>query len=170
MARVKPQNLQPIRTAEEANDALRELGELKRITVDIENRMNDDIALIKQGAAQEAAPHNSRRSALENGLLAYAEAQKEVIFKDRRSLKLDYGELGYRRSAELAPRKGATWKSILGKLKELAFKEAIRTKEEPDKEIMSQWPDERLELVDCERKQKDTFWFELDEEKLAMLP
>lgn len=35
---------------------------------------------------------------------------------------------------------------------------------------MSQWPDERLELVDCERKQKDTFWFELDEEKLAMLP
>lgn len=170
MARVKPQNLQPIRTAEEANDALRELGELKRITADIENRMNDDIALIKQGAAQEAAPHNFRRSALENGLLAYAEAQKAVIFKDKRSLKLDYGELGYRRSAELAPRKGATWKSILGKLKELAFKEAIRTKEEPDKEIMSQWPDERLELVDCERKQKDTFWFELDEEKLAMLP
>lgn len=39
MARVKPQNLQPIRTAEEANDALRELGELKRITADIENRM-----------------------------------------------------------------------------------------------------------------------------------
>lgn len=170
MARVKPQNLQPIRTAEEANDALRELGELKRITADIENRMNDDIALIKQGAAQEAAPHNSRRGALENGLLAYAEAQKEIIFKDKRSLKLDYGELGYRRSAELSPRKGATWKSILGKLKELAFKEAIRTKEEPDKEIMSQWPDERLELVDCERKQKDTFWFELDEEKLAMLP
>ena len=170
MARVKPQNLQPIRTAEEANDALRELGELKRITADIENRMNDDIALINQGAAQEAAPHNSRRGALENGLLAYAEAQKEIIFKDKRSLKLDYGELGYRRSAELSPRKGATWKSILGKLKELAFKEAIRTKEEPDKEIMSQWPDERLELVDCERKQKDTFWFELDEEKLAILP
>ena len=168
MARVKPQNLQPIRTAEEANDALRELGELKRITADIENRMNDDIALIKQGAAQEAAPHNSRRGALENGLLAYAEAQKEIIFKDKRSIKLDYGELGYRRSA--SPRKGATWKSILGKLKELAFKEAIRTKEEPDKEIMSQWPDERLELVDCERKQKDTFWFELDEEKLAILP
>lgn len=170
MARVKLQNLQPIRTAEEANNALRELGEIKRVTADIENRMNDDIALIKQEAAREAAPHNSRRSALENGLLAYAEAQKEVIFKNRRSLKLDYGELGYRRSAELAPKKGATWKSILGKLKELAFKEAIRTKEEPDKEIMSQWPDERLELVDCERRQKDTFWFELDEEKLAALP
>lgn len=170
MARVKPQNLQPIRTAEEANGALRELGELKRIIADIENRMNDDIALIKQEAAQEAAPHNSRRNALENGLLAYAELQKEIIFKDKRSLRLDYGELGYRRSAELAPKKGATWKSILGKLKELAFREAIRTKEEPDKEIMSQWPDERLELVDCERRQKDTFWFELDEEKLAMLP
>ena len=171
MARIKPQqNIQPVRTAEEANEALKELGELKRITADIENRMNDDLALIKTGAAQEAAPHNSRRAALENGLMAYAEANKDILFKDRRSVKFDYGELGYRRSAELAPKKGSTWKKILGRLKELAFTDAVRVKEEPDKEAMSQWPDERLELVDCERRQKDTFWFELDEEKLAALP
>lgn len=169
MARVKPQNVQPIKTQEEANEALKELGEIKRITTGIETQMNDDIALIKQGAAQEAAQHNSRRAALENGLLAFAEIKKDDIFKDKRSLKLDYGELGYCRSAELTPKKGATWKSILGRLKELAFSDAIRTKEEPDKDVMAQWPDERLSLVDVERRQKDTFWFELDETKLAKL-
>lgn len=170
MARVKPQNIQPIRTIEEANEALREIGELKRIAADIENRMNDDIAQIKANAAEEAAPHNTRRTSLENGLLAFAELKKGEIFGSKRSVKLDYGELGYRKSTELGTVKGTIWKVVLGKLKELAFKEAIRIKEEPDKEIMSQWPPERLALVGCERKEKDTFWFELDEAKIAQLP
>lgn len=170
MARVKPQNIQPIRSIEEANDALREVGELKRITTDIENRLNDDIAALKASAAEEAAPHNTRRTSLENGLLAFAEIKKNEIFSDRRSLKLDYGELGYRRSTELGTIKGFTWKVVLGKLKELAFREAIRTKEEPDKDIMSQWPDERLALVGVERREKDAFWFEIDEAKIAQLP
>ncbi|MDO5562790.1 MAG: host-nuclease inhibitor Gam family protein [Synergistaceae bacterium] len=170
MARIKPQNIQPIRNIEEANDALREIGELKRITTDIENRLNDDIAALKANAAEEAAPHNTRCAALENGLLAFAEIKKDEIFDGKRSLKLDYGELGYRKSTELATAKGSTWKTVLGRLKELAFTEAIRTKEEPDKDVMSQWPDERLELVGVQRKEKDTFWFELDLVKLAQLP
>lgn len=170
MARVKPQNVQPVRSIEEANEALREIGELKRLAADIENRMNDDIAAIKANAAEEAAPHNTRRAALENGLLAFAEIKKDEIFDGKRSLRLDYGELGYRKSTELATVKGFTWKQVLGKLKELAFKEAIRIKEEPDKEVMSQWPDERLALVGTERREKDTFWFEIDEAKIAMLP
>lgn len=170
MARVKPQNIQPVHSIEEANSALCEIGELKRITADIENRLNDDIAALKAQAAEEAAPHNSRRAALENGLLAFAEFRKDKIFKDKRSVKLDYGELGYRKSTELATMKGFTWKLVLGKLKELAFKEAVRTKEEPDKDVMSQWPEERLNLVGVERKEKDAFWFEIDETKIAQLP
>ena len=169
MARVKPKTMQPIRTLEEANEALKEYGELKRITQDIESRLNDDIASLKAQAAEEAAQHTTRMSALENGLDAFSEAHKTDIFKDRRSVTLDYGTLGYRKSTELATVKGATWKTVLGKLKELAFKEAIRTKEEPDKDIISQWPEERLALVGCERKEKDTFWFELDETKIARL-
>lgn len=169
MARVKPKTLEPIRSIEEANDALREIGELKRIQKDIELRMNDDIAKIKAGAEQDAASYKSRCSALENGLIAFADTNKHELFKDRRSLDLNYGTIGYRKSTELATLRGCTWKTVLGKLKELAFKEAIRTKEEPDREIMSQWPDERLELVGCQRREKDTFWFEVDEDKLAEL-
>ncbi|MCQ4765380.1 host-nuclease inhibitor Gam family protein [Cloacibacillus evryensis] len=169
MARVKPKTMQPIRTVEEANDAMKEYGELKRITQDIESRLNDDIAALKAEAAEEAAQHNTRMAALENGLTAFSEAHKTDIFKDKRSLTLDYGTLGYRKSTELGTIKGSTWKTVLGKLKELAFKEAIRIKEEPDKEIIGQWPEERLALIGCERKEKDTFWFELDEAKIARL-
>lgn len=170
MARVKPQTLQPIHNLEEANEALREIGELKRIQKDIELRMNDDIAAIKAGAEQDAASHIACCTALENGLMAFAESNKAELFKDRRSLDLNYGMIGYRKSTELTTLKGNTWKTVLGRLKELAFRDAVRIKEEPDREVMSQWPDERLELVGCQRKEKDTFWLEINEEELAKLP
>lgn len=168
MARVKPQNLQPIRSKEEANDAIKEIGELKRVLIEVENKMNDDIATRKAAAATEAAPHRSRLEALENGIYAFADIKKEELFTDKqRSLKLDFGTIGYRRSSEISLKKSFTWKAVLAKLKELAFKEAIRIKEEPDKDIMTSWPPERLALVGCEKKNKDTFWYEVDEVKLA---
>lgn len=170
MARVKPQNLHPIHNLDEANEALQEIGELKRIQKDIELQMNDDIAKIKAGAEQDAASYMARCTALENGLMAFADANKLELFKDKRSVDLNYGSIGYRKSTELGTLKGCTWKTVLGKLKELAFKEAIRIKEEPDREIMSQWPDERLELVGIQRREKDTFWLEINEEELAKLP
>ena len=168
MARVKPQNLQPIRSKEEANDAIKEIGEVKRIIVEIENKMNDDIAILKAEAATEAASYRSRLEALENGVYAFADIKKEELFTDKqRSLKLDFGVIGYRRSSEIGLKKGFTWKTVLAKLKELAFKDAIRIKEEPDKDIMKSWPKERLALVGCENKEKDTFWYEVDEVRLA---
>lgn len=169
MARVKPKTMQPIKTVEEANDAMREYGELKRITQDIESRLNDDIAALKAQAAEEAAQHLTRMSALENGLNSFSEVHKAEIFKDKRSLTLDYGTLGYRKSTELGTVKGSTWKTVLGRLKELAFSEAIRVKEEPDKDVIGQWPEERLALIGCERREKDAFWFEPDEAKIARL-
>ncbi len=168
MARSKPSNLQPVRSTEEANDALREIGELNRVLAEIENRMNDDIAAIKSAAAEDAATYRSRLEALENGVYAFAELKKNDLFDDkRRSVKLDFGIIGYRRSHEIGTSKGFTWKAVLAKLKELAFVEAIRIKEEPDKEIMKSWPVERLNLVGCEKKEKDTFWYEIDEVRLA---
>ena len=168
MARTKPGNLHPVKSLEEANETIREIGDLKRVIADIENRMNDDIAEIKSGAAADAAPHRSRLEALENGVYAFAEVKNDELFDDkRRSVKLDFGVIGYRRSHEINLMKGFNWRAVLAKLKELAFLDAVRVKEEPDKDIMKSWPAERLNLVGCEKKDKDTFWYEVDEVKLA---
>ena len=168
MARIKPNNVQPVKTVDEANEAMREIGELKRIIVDIENRMNDDIATLKTKAAEDAATYRTKLEALENGVYAFAAVKKDDLFDEKqRSLKLDFGTIGYRRSHEIGLMKGFTWKAVMAKLKELAFSDAIRIKEEPDKEIMKSWPSERLQLVGCEKKEKDTFWYEVDEVRLA---
>ena len=109
MARSKPSNLQPVRSTEEANDALREIGELNRVLAEIENRMNDDIAAIKSAAAEDAATYRSRLEALENGVYAFAELKKNDLFDDkRRSVKLDFGIIGYRRSHEIGTVTGRT--------------------------------------------------------------
>ncbi|MBF0261068.1 MAG: host-nuclease inhibitor Gam family protein, partial [Magnetococcales bacterium] len=59
-----------------------------------------------------------------------------------------------------------TWAMVLGKLKELAFYEAIRVKEECNKEVLHEWPDERLAAVCARRVEKDVFWYELKKEEL----
>lgn len=168
MPRVKPNNLHPVKSLDEANDAMREIGELRRVIAGIEDRMNDDIDVLKARAAEEAAHFRARLESLENGVHAFAEIRKDELFDDkRRSVRLDFGTIGYRRSHEVGLAKGFTWKAVLAKLRELAFKEAIRVKEEPDKDILKSWPGERLDLVGCVKKEKDTFWFEIDEVKLA---
>jgi phage host-nuclease inhibitor protein Gam len=104
---------------------------------------------------------------MENGLQAFAEHRKEELFSNRRSVELDFGTLGYRRSHEVKPKPRTTWAQVLGKLKELRFHEAVRVKEAVDKDELRSWPDERLESVGARRVQKDTFWYEINAQKVA---
>ncbi len=166
MPRKKPKNLYPIKNLEDANNAMAQIAAIKRELTGIENKMNEDIDRIKAEADIAAAPLNVRLSSIENGLLAFAEFSKEDLFSEKRSKELDFGSIGYRRSRELKPKPKTTWKMVLGRIKELKFP-AIRTKESVDKDELSKWPDERLDLVGARRVKKDTFWYEIDEKKIA---
>lgn len=169
MTRRKPAPVYPVKSLTEANEALKEIANLSRGINVIETHMNEDIDSIKAQAAEETAPLKARMAALENGLMFFSEAQKEDLFREKRSVELDYGSLGYRRSTALTTAKGTTWKQVLGKLEELQFTEAIRIKREPDKDVLAKWAPERLNLIGVVTVNKDTFWYELNQEKLADL-
>lgn len=166
MARQKPKNLYPVKDLEHANKVLAQIGQLKRQVTAIEAKMNDDIDRIKADSEAAVEPLASKIASLENGLLAYAEYNKDELFVKARSKELVYGSLGYRRSHELATQPKITWKQVLGKLQELGFTEAIRIKKDPDKDILRTWADEKLALVGCRIREKDTFWYEIDEQAL----
>ena len=169
MARRKPDAVYPVKSLAEANEALKEIAGLSRGVSAIEARMNEDIDSIKAQAAEETAPLKARLAALENGLMVFSETRKDALFGEKRSVELDYGSLGYRRSTALTTARGTTWKQVLGRLEELQFAEAIRVKREPDKDVLAKWTPERLELVGVAVVGKDTFWYELNQEKLADL-
>ncbi len=159
----------PVKNLAGANAALKEIAEIKRDLGGIEANLNKQIDELKAGAEAEAAPLHLRLSGLENGLLAYAEREKEKLFTEKRTKALDFGSLGWRRSKEVKPQPKTTWAMVLGKIKEMKFAKALRIKETVNKDELHQWPDERLGLIGARRVEKDTFWYEVDEEGVADL-
>lgn len=166
MARQKPKNVFLIRDVDGVNQALAELGEIKRRIDGIETEMNEKIDQAKMEAGALCAPLQARREALESGVLAFAEYNREELFQKKKSLKLDFGSIGYRKSTSIKTLAKTTWAMVLGRIKELKFTEAIRTKEDVNREVLQTWPDERLVLVGAKRVEEDTFWIELKEESL----
>lgn len=167
MSRRKPRNLFPVKDLAAANAALGEMGQLQRSIEAVQHRMNQTIDQAKAEAEAEAAPLQSRLEALENGLQAFAEYNKDELFKGRKTVKLDFGLLGYRKSTKLATLAKITWAMVLEKLLELGFAEAIRTKEEVNREVVKGWPEERQALVGCRTVEEDEFWVEADQTKLC---
>ena len=167
MGRIKPKNLYPIKDLAAANAAMAEIAGIKRSIAEVESAMNESIDHAKAEAEIKAIPLQTRLASIEGGLLAFAEHNKSDLFKTKRSRELDFGSLGYRRSKEIKPKPKTTWKMVLGAIKQFKFKAALRTTESVNKEELHTWPDERLETVGCRRVEKDTFWYEIDEAKIA---
>ncbi|MDR1873549.1 MAG: host-nuclease inhibitor Gam family protein [Synergistaceae bacterium] len=168
--REKPQAaIAPIGDVAGADRALSEIAEIDRAVEAANHQLNEDIDNLKRGVQEEIAPLLERKEMLGAGLANFAEISKAELFKDRKSKELDFGTIGYRKSTSLAVMKKicSTWKEVLGKLRQYDFKEAIRVKEEPDKEVMAEWPMERLELVGVQRVEKDEFFYEIKQEKVA---
>ena len=167
MARSKPQTMYPVKDLKAANACLGEIARIKRNLAEINTTMNEQIDALKKDAEAKAAPMQARLSAMESGLLAFAEYNKADLFQDKRSCELDFGLLGYRKSSEIRPKAKHTLAMILGRLKELGFTQAIRSKEEVNKDELHTWPDERLDLVGARRVEKDTFWYETKAEEIT---
>ena len=167
MARKKPDAIKPIADLKQADAALAEIAGLTRQLAAIGADLNESIDCAKAQAEADASPLHARIKAIENGLQAFGANQKKTLFADRRSKVLDYGTIGFRKSSQIKPQPRTTWKMVLGRIKELAFVEAIRTKEDVNKEELSTWSGERLGIIGARRVEKDLFWYELDQEKIA---
>ncbi|MBF0370678.1 MAG: host-nuclease inhibitor Gam family protein [Magnetococcales bacterium] len=165
--RIKPKSPVIVRDLEHANQVLGEIAHLKRNISAIETDMNQSIDRIKAAAEAFAAPRRSRLDALTAGLTAFAEYHKEGLFKKKRSVDLAFGHLGFRRSSEIKPKPRSKWALILNRIKELGYRDAIRIREDVNREALRDWPEERLAMVGARRMDKDLFWFELKEEGLG---
>ena len=159
--RKKPTNLIPVKDLKSCDSALAEIAALKRKVSDIENRMNDEIDRIKAEADAETAKHRTRIAALENGINAFSEFNRIELFSKRKTVELTFGLIGYRQSTKIS-----TKRDTLEKLEEMGFTEAIKVSKKINKDVLREWTEERLALVDAKRVVEDTFWYELKEEEV----
>jgi phage host-nuclease inhibitor protein Gam len=160
MARLKPQ-VGKIKTLDEANMVLKEIGILEKELDGIDADAHKQIAEIKSDAAKQG--EGIRKRIADNSALlgAYAEYNKADLFKDRKSVQLSFGSFGYRKSTSISIKK-----TTLELLKKLKLDRYIMVKEEPSKEAMADLDDETLHQVDAVRKVKDDFFCEADKEEI----
>ena len=160
MARYKP-DIGKIKTLEDANLALKEIGLLEHELEAIDTEAHKQIAEIKADCAKQGEGLRKRITDLSALLGAFAEYNREELFKDRKSQKLSFGEFGYRKSTAISVKK--TTLELLKKLKLVRY---IRIKEEIDKDLMAEMTDESLAQVDAVRKVKDSFFCEANREQV----
>lgn len=151
MAKTKPTIPHVVENVEQADGALAELSAISQKIKEIEIEQQESIDLAKAKAAQQSLP-----------LLA----RKKELFEKKKSLELGFGIIGFRASSEIAIQKGIKADMVISKLKEYSFLDGIKTTEGINRDAMLGWTNEKLESVGLERRQKDTFYIEVKEEKI----
>ncbi|MBF0454973.1 MAG: host-nuclease inhibitor Gam family protein [Magnetococcales bacterium] len=159
-----------VRDLDHADQVLMRIGELKRAIGSAEDEMQALVDQHKSRADAVVAPLREELKQLDGGLAAFGEYNKSALFKEKRSRELLFGFIGFRRSTEIKPVPKNSIGGILERLQQLKLVDAIKTKLTINKEVMREWPDERLELVGARRVQKDTFFYEIKEEGLEVEP
>lgn len=157
--RSKPNALNQIESNQDVDQHLLQIAlqkiKINRLTADAEEK----IAKIKEKLAKEAEPMLAEISKLAASVQAYSEYNKSDLFEKKKSIELNFGIFGFRKSTKIT-----TKKTTLDKLKALGLKEAIITKETPNKDILANYDKELLAKVDAKRSEEDTFWYEVKED------
>jgi phage host-nuclease inhibitor protein Gam len=151
---------QQIKDLDEANLALAEIGKLELKLEAIDGKASERIGEIKEKAAKAGEDARNRIQELDSALALFAEYNKNELFKDKKTVPLSYGNIGFRLSTKVS-----TKKTTLELLKKL-FPHGIRVKEEIDKEEMKTWDDGQLAQVDAAKVEQDTFFYEVNREEV----
>lgn len=171
--RKKPNPALVVADLDAADKALSRLAELKRIVDGKNLLLNEAIDQMKANTAETLACHLAEAAALEAALASFAESRKADLFGKLRSQALTFGCIGFRRSREVKPQPKTTWGTILERIKALVsgqdgdpFAAAIRVKEDVNRDVLKEWPEERLTTVGARIVAKDTFYYELNTQEI----
>jgi phage host-nuclease inhibitor protein Gam len=154
----------------EADEALAIIAEAQREIDRVNLELNEEIDALKEQAKAATADAEALVKIHEARLKAFATANRESVFQGQRSIQLNYGRIGFRKSSSLAlAAKGDTWEELLLRLKGDGGPEAlsaIRLKEEPNKDILLGWGEDRLTQFGLVLKETEKFWLEVAKEEV----
>ncbi len=161
MARKRIASPQQIKTLDDANLALSEIGTLELHLEGIDGEASQAIGKIKEKAAKAGERARHRIKELEAALALYAEYNKLELFSEKKTIELSYGTIGFRKSTKVSIKK-----TTLDLLKKLFPGKGIRTKEEVDKDALAEFADEELAQVDAAKVEDDVFGYEVNRDEV----
>ena len=151
----------------EARDWLRKFGEAERAVENIKLALNDEIALLKQSAEEDAASYKAQIKELQAGIKAWAEANKSDLCKASKTVDLGVGQISWKhRPPSVSISGGAP--AVIERLNEQGLLEFIRVKEELNKEAMLANPIKAMAVTGITiRSAGETFSIEVFEHDLS---
>ena len=161
MSRKSIPSPQQIKNLDEANTALAEIGSLQLQLEAIDGKGSEKIGAIKEKMAKDGEAARQRIQELDSALALYAEYNKQELFKDKKTVPLSYGNIGFRLSTKIK-----TKKTTQELLKKLFGGRGLRIKEEVDKEQLKEWTESELAQVDAAKVVEDTFFYEVNKEEV----
>lgn len=152
-----------ITSLSEADGLLKRISDinanLRKIEADTDIKVNE----IKETMRAEAKELIEEKERLEKSLGIYSEYNKSELFSDKKTIELTFGLFGYRQSTSISVKQ-----TTLELLKKHGLEEAIITKESPNKEVMRDWSEEKLKLVDAKRVVEDKFWVDAKQNEVEI--
>lgn len=130
--------------------------------------MDEQFTKIREKFADELSELKEQKEQAFDVVQTYCTENKEVLFSKKKSLDSTHGTVGFRTGTpKITTLKGFTWSAVETLLKKLR-PEYIRTKEEPNKELLLADRDKlKDELPDLGLKvaQEESFFIELKKEE-----
>lgn len=152
---------QQIKSLDDANIALAEIGSLQVQLEAIDGKASIQIGKVKEKAATDGEPMRLRIKELESALALFGEYNKTELFKEKKSIPLSYGLIGFRQSTKVSVKR-----TTLELLKKLFPGKGVRSKEEIDKEQLKEFSDCELASVDAAKVIEDAFFYEVNREEI----
>jgi len=121
-----------------------------------ERRVEEEMQAIRSRHEGPLAKFKEVREAYEKELIKFMKKHKAVLFDGTDQVDLKMGILLHGQEDKVKIPRNA-----LEKIKAQGWKEAIKTAESVDREVVENWPDERLIVIGAERKPVEVFDYEL---------
>lgn len=152
-----------LKSWDEADQALREIGICGLAMENIEGRMNLEILELKQVAKEELKPLAEKKEGLELALKEWTELNRGDIKGKTR--KLVFGTVGFRLSTKVLVAKDKA-KAVIDMLTRMKLMNCLKIKVSLKKDELKKLPAETLSELGVVLKQEDAFGYDLDREKI----
>lgn len=147
---------------DEVSLALRELTEITTRISEAENKLNRDIAVIKNSYEERVYSDVAAKKDLEEQIELYTRAHS-AEFTESKTKAFSWGRVGFRKSTEIITR---NVKAIIEAAKRHNLEDIIVVTEKLNKDAMAGYADEVLEAIGAHRRVSDKYYMELATEKL----
>lgn len=154
-----------MRTKEDADRALKEMGRLQDTIESIELRESEVIRLAKERMVEETLPAKTLLADYEKALQKWAVDNPVLFPTNSRTLVLNFGKIWFRKSPPEI-RLLVKAKTVLARLRAKRMFDCIRDNPQVNREALAAYEDDVLKELGCKKNQKDKFYYEVKREEV----